>query len=334
MNLFKKVLKKSFISFEYKINDLLFRTGLKAVKPRLGCTILVYHGVKKSKLPFINDRFVSYDRLHEDFLHLKNYYNIISLKDYLYGEYDKLKSNVVISFDDGYLNNYKYVLPLSKSLNIPIAFCITALPSVGGKILWTDYLDLFIHIYKKPISIQGQTFFPTSKFIFRRQKFENIKGIDLKQFAMNEDAKFIDVMLHKMQNVLPLKELEKYKELWELMAYEDIKSLKEENLITVVSHGLYHHNHLTIKNDESLFAMQESKKYLENILNCEIGIWSYPFGKVSSETICNAKKSGYLFQLTSEGNEAMGKQVFPRFTTHPYISSFNQMEAIYNEKYR
>ncbi len=87
--------------------------------------IIMYHEVKPYKLG--KDVISPYD-FESDLKYLqKHQYNTITMTQlihYIYG-YGALPDNpIILSFDDGYLNNYRYVLPLLKKYNMKIVFSI------------------------------------------------------------------------------------------------------------------------------------------------------------------------------------------------------------------
>ena len=87
--------------------------------------IIMYHEVKSFKL---GKDVISPYEFESDLKYLsKNNYTTITMTqliNYVYNNKDLPKNPIILSFDDGYLNNYVYVLPLLKKYNAKIVFSI------------------------------------------------------------------------------------------------------------------------------------------------------------------------------------------------------------------
>jgi peptidoglycan/xylan/chitin deacetylase (PgdA/CDA1 family) len=93
--------------------------------------ILLYHGIGKPQRPLTLSN-VEKSNFFQQMAYLKKQYNVISVND-LYRDMETKsvkKKTVVITFDDGYLDNYIYAFPILKKYNIPATiFCSTFLES-------------------------------------------------------------------------------------------------------------------------------------------------------------------------------------------------------------
>ena len=89
--------------------------------------ILMYHGISLSKNNPFNSRHTYIKDFEKQLIYLKKHTNIVSIKDYFKENFHPTKINVAITFDDGYLNNFKYALPLLEKYKIPASFYCTCL---------------------------------------------------------------------------------------------------------------------------------------------------------------------------------------------------------------
>ena len=104
----KEVIKKAlFKSKLYRINALADR-----------CYILMYHMVPQSPTGFYPE--MSKDDFQVHIEHLSANYNIISLTEYVkrVRENKSLKGCVVITFDDGFKDNYTNAYPILKKYDV------------------------------------------------------------------------------------------------------------------------------------------------------------------------------------------------------------------------
>ena len=121
----KNIIKKTFIFDIYKHIVFWYRhlqmfIGNKGI-------ILLYHRINDA----IDDPLllsVSKENFYRQMVFLKKNYNIINLETLVYKIKDgeNIRKNVVITFDDGYVDNLYNALPILKELNIPATIFITA----------------------------------------------------------------------------------------------------------------------------------------------------------------------------------------------------------------
>lgn len=87
--------------------------------------IIMYHEIKTFKL---GKDVISPYEFESDLKYLKNNnYNTITMEDlinYVYNSKSLPEKPIILSFDDGYLNNYKYALPLLKKYEMKIVFSV------------------------------------------------------------------------------------------------------------------------------------------------------------------------------------------------------------------
>jgi peptidoglycan/xylan/chitin deacetylase (PgdA/CDA1 family) len=111
-----------FIAFNYQNTPVQSGT---VDKDAIYLPIIMYHEIKTSKLG--KDAISPYE-FESDLNYLQeNNYTAITMTeliDYVYHDTPLPEKPIILSFDDGYLNNYVYVLPLLKQYHIKIVFSI------------------------------------------------------------------------------------------------------------------------------------------------------------------------------------------------------------------
>src|SRR5258706_10165233 len=107
----------------------------------------------------------------------KKYFDIISLDDFYHQRFHNDRFNICLTFDDGFANNYKYVLPLLEQYGAPAAFFITGIRDAGYDILWNDVLCA---AYK----------YGPGKIIFRKEEFS--KANDKKYMSFSTGQRLAD----------------------------------------------------------------------------------------------------------------------------------------------
>ena len=103
----------------------IFQINVISSEHQIILPIIMYHEVKTFGLG--KDVITPYE-LESDLKYLKeNNYTTITMAqliDYVYNSTELPQKPIILSFDDGYLNNYIYVLPLLKKYDMKIVFSV------------------------------------------------------------------------------------------------------------------------------------------------------------------------------------------------------------------
>jgi len=144
--------------------------SLKKLKQSLNSnnlSIYLFHGVIKKKIKKNSVR--NYNSKHIDIIKFEQYVKflsingqVITLND-IHNKNQKFKNKYVITFDDGFYNNYKYAFPVLKKYKIPHIIYLTTNYVDKNLISWIDRIDIAIdsckqkniysNIYKKKFKL-------------------------------------------------------------------------------------------------------------------------------------------------------------------------------------
>ena len=287
-----------------------------------GSRIVVYHGVcHKDPLRF-NTIFITAKTLELQLQLYKKYFHIVSLDDCYQQRFDPERFNLCLSFDDGFANNHKYVLPLLNKYDIPATFFITAIRHAGYDVLWNDVLNIAFR-------------YGPANFVFGQEEFSRQK--DRGYVSSLTGKRFADMLrstgFEQKAEMLRLLDFVKQKadpDYWRQMTDEEIRNLSASKWVTIGSHGYYHNDLAKIPVASAKDEMIKSKQWLENITGKEIKSLAFPYGSYSKELVEEAKKIGYSQLLATEhllpghANNELLKQ---RLTINPFISNINQLHA-------
>jgi peptidoglycan/xylan/chitin deacetylase (PgdA/CDA1 family) len=287
-----------------------------------GARILVYHGICREDHLQFNTLFIRLQAFESQLRLYKKYFNLVSLDDFYQHRLNKEKFNICLTFDDGFANNFRYVLPLLDQYQVPATFFITGIRNAGYDILWNDVLCI---AYK----------YGPAKFIFRNEQF--VKGRDQKYFSASSGKRLVDILrltgFEEKEEMIRLLGLFKNKapnDFWLQMTEEEIKALSASKWTTIGSHSYYHNDLARISIASVKEEIRRSKQYLENITGKEVKALAFPYGSYTREVADEAKDTGYSQVLATEflfPEDAKDTTLKERFTINPFISNINQLHA-------
>ena len=292
--------------------------------------MLIYHGIDQKGSTKFNSRFISQDYFDKQLAYFKAHFNVITLEEYYNREFDHNRLNLCLTFDDGYLNNLKYALPVLEKHQIPAAFYITTIRNKDYDHLWADYLDMAAFTSNSAVDVNGERFVKGA----HGEYYSSETGISMKITCKNKNFKWKDACMRAMSP--SFKENHHLDDYWKLMDEKDIQKLDESDLVTIGSHGQLHDCLGVIELPDACADIQNSKDYLESVTGHKIDSIAFPDGSYTREVVdfCDSiglEKQlavGYLFN-----EDHADKRLVERFGINPYISWHNQMNCILKHKY-
>lgn len=325
-----KILVKLQNRFKRLTRDTGWHLGLNHsfYKKARGARILVYHGICQHDPLSFNTLFVTLKAFESQLRLYKKYFNIVSLDDFCQQRFSSDRFTVCLTFDDGFANNYKYVLPLLEQYEVPATFFITGIRQAGYDILWNDVLCI---AYK----------YGPLKLLFRNEEF--VKGRD-KKYISSSGKRLVDILRStefsdksEMIELLGSLRHKAQNDYWLQMTKEEIKMLSRSKWVTVGSHSYYHNDlakisMLSVKDD-----LARSKQFLENITGKEIKAMAFPYGSYTREVVASARDAGYSQLLATDflfPEDKEDRILRERFTINPFISNINQLHANITGNYK
>lgn len=201
----------------------------------------------------------------------------------------------VITFDDGYEDNYTYAYPILKKLNIPFVIYVSAGLVNDHEPIWNYPLIIERIVKKNDELIIGGKKYVCQTLEQKNDTFLKLKGLlfTLSYAQLQEEFKRLFAE-YLTDDVFPQNTL----------TWEQIEELSNDPLCTIGSHTMSHCR-LTITDNKSLqYELGESKAILEQHIGKPIEHLSYPYGwktDVSAEAIAFAQQIGYKTALRSFG---------------------------------
>jgi peptidoglycan/xylan/chitin deacetylase (PgdA/CDA1 family) len=335
MNIATKIYTKLRLNWGYAYNDIRSFMGVndQQFKKMRGARILVYHGVCRTDHTRFNSIFLRVKTFESHLKFFKKYFNVVSLDELYNGSLSDDHFNICITFDDGFANNHKYVLPLIHQYDVPAAFFITGIRQLGRDILWNDYLAI--------AQKYGPHQFEFIDDVFHKNKYgqyiSRYNGRYLKELLRERGIDDKDELIRCLDPLVNFRSKINDTEYWLQLTEVEIKQLSSSPLVTIGCHGYYHNDLSKIPITDAAEEMKRSKLFLENITGKQINAIAFPYGAYTGEVVREAKSCGFTKLLAADflfPEDHSDRSMRQRFTVNPYLSVNNQMTAIINGKYK
>ncbi len=299
------------------------------LRNRDGALIFVFHGLSDRVDLSINSRFIS-KTYFEHFLQAIRHYNLLSLADFYDVTSHKKGLNLTLTFDDGYLNNYHYAVPLLEKYEIPATFFITPIAPWQNH-LWPDFIDLAVHG-----SSLGEVICRGKVFKKNRDGEYVHKGLTLKATLKQCTFEEIDQVQDQFKPDWQAFLSDENADYWKLMQPDHLKYLSDHPLFEIGAHGLTHASLIHLPQGEAEFEIRKSKERLEEICGVPMRSFAFPFGDYHTSLIDYCRSLGFdrILLVDDNGGDAMlGRDVRKRFVSNPHIPLGDQISCLLKGSY-
>jgi peptidoglycan/xylan/chitin deacetylase (PgdA/CDA1 family) len=259
--------------------------------------ILIYHRVNDQKDQFFPATPTNvFSRQME---YLAHNFNICSLENAI----DMMRNKdipdnaVVVTFDDGYKDNYTTAFPILKSYSIPATIFLTTNAIDSERVLWHD--RVFSAFRETRVSLLEEFGDPLIRHPLRTLEEKLYAQQDVLKFLWSlsdhERLFWIDRLMERLR-VLDQKSVP------DLMLTWDEVRIMYQNGLSFGSHTVTHPILSRLSMDNIRSEIYESKKSMEVNLQTSIKTFAYPNGKQDNyNTITKqiVKEAGYICALTT-----------------------------------
>ncbi|MFY0631403.1 MAG: polysaccharide deacetylase family protein [Flavobacteriaceae bacterium] len=247
--------------------------------------IVYYHIISDSNPEhYFSNKALSIKNFRNHIRFFKQNYDIITLDEALHlsSHNETLKNKLVITFDDGFKENYSIIAPILDEEKISATFFIISSCIDNADLMWRNKILLF-EKYKKgniakiidDISRDFKLKKPTKKQDILQWSFE--------AWPMDIKEKIVNKLWHE---IMPY-QLEEY--LQETNPYCSAKEIKE---LSDAGFGIGSHSHThpifsRLNYKDFSYEISKSTDILTSIIEKEISSFSYPFGVRSNAELEN-----------------------------------------------
>ena len=338
------------------LSQTLYRTGfigLWKALTRDRVSILTIHsvldqGIERPWWPLRS--YLPAERLRENLAFLKSRRTFVSLEHavrILRGDASPEPNATVITFDDGYLNNFTDALPILEELEIPATFFVVSGYVETGRPYWFDRVD-----YALQKNVTGPATLPLpggdisvasgSRDDLKRamhEVFERVKMHGDREQVLEEVA---DEIIGPVEAIAGRSLLDDYgpQSPCAIVDEDTMRVSARSPLVTIGSHTHSHVRLPLLEREEAMTELRHSARVLERMSDADVRLFCYPNGTFDQTAAEWVESAGYLAATTSvEGQNTRGANVMQlrRINWSPTASAvelFALATGVYRDVFR
>lgn len=258
--------------------------------------VLFYHRINEKPVD-LHHLCVSTGNFEQHMRYVKRNYPILRFED---DWMDIAQDSVVITFDDGYLDNYENAVPVLNALEIPATFFISSSCLDGNREFWWDELETILLSSK---DIPGRFYLEDERY-----------GCEWNTGSYEERKNCYWAIRSMMLQLTDRRRREAWMEqLWKwsgiprwsregnaAITKEICRKMAKFPNITIGCHTVSHPGLSRLTQEEQRREITGAKAELESLLRKEIVVMSYPHGMYDARTVQICKGAGLVKSATTK----------------------------------
>jgi peptidoglycan/xylan/chitin deacetylase (PgdA/CDA1 family) len=295
----------TFEMLKFWVKKVLVETGAVRLVSTLagkGIAILMYHSVvddpgKQGEI--LGGIAHSTSVFQQQMELLARDFHPVSLEEaflFAQGGVDVARRSVVVTFDDGYADNYHIAMPVLNKVGVSATFYITVDCVEKKRLPWPSRLRyaLFTTGKSEWLDAGGQSW-PLHDQVLRSKAFDRACE-HCSTLAGEEQDQFVASTESQLQSTL--------KQGPSMMTWDEVRGTVKQGHI-VGSHSMSHPNMAHINEDALQREMTDSKQILERELGIPVPHFSYPCPALqphwTERTVMVSQQAGYKTAVTTNG---------------------------------
>ncbi len=302
--------------------------------------IVMYHYIrdlKHSRYPEIKGLDAALFRRQIEYL--KTNFQIVTMEEVIaacFGEMDLPEKAMLLTFDDGYIDNYTFAFPILEEFGLQGSFFIPGKTFASHQLLdvnkihfilaVADIRNLVMDLKREMEYYRGQEYdYPPTEELFQKygiaNRFDGREVIFVKRMLQT-------VLPERLRNMISSKLFAKYAGVTEeQLAYE--LYMTEEQIRTMKRHGMFvgvhGYDHYWLGNlppEQMKKDISLALDTLDEFIDRRCWVMNYPYGSYNQEVVQYIKSQGACVGLTTEAGVAqIGKDealLLPRFDCNDF----------------
>jgi len=269
---------------------------------------IAYHGVIRNTDELKTSITVSESEFRQHMAFLKNNFECISIEEALVEDNRaRHRPAVVVTFDDGYANNFEVARPILNEFQIPAIIYITTRHVFQRELFWWDIIAIAAKRSDvKSVDLRGLAnslgYYNLDGSTHQSQKAVMQICDDVKKADPQAGKELIESIVTRFRVSAGAREFQIETENNEVtpLTPEQISLLASEPLITIGSHSHCHSLLHRVPLDQAQESILTSKRALERITNTTVEHFSYPNGYFSESLTMLLRESGFRSAVTAQ----------------------------------
>jgi len=250
-------------------------------------TIVTFHRVGGAGYPDMEfslpNLFISQENFEGVIEFLRRRFTPISFRDFLHAAENQGKmprNPIVVTFDDGYEDNYTHAFPVLREVRVPATFFLTSSFIDSEKTFWWDRMFCALKQMKAAEKYNGEAI-PSF-----------ISGL------WDASQEEIEQALVRLENSADVN-IEECSAKNRMLSWDQIREMKDSGM-TFGSHSRTHVNLNRVAEPRLMEELLLSKREIERNLGEEVLFFAYPGGSLSEGVHNSVVESGYRCACSTE----------------------------------
>lgn len=264
---------------------IIYYSGIEWVVSRLvgskKVTIIMFHSVNNNRYVPAKTNFSITPSAFDEKMKFFSRYNIISMDDLIryfdVGE-DPPKNSMVLTFDDGYQDNYSNAFNILKKYNIPAIVYLTTDYIDGGGWLPLNTIYYLLTVTGGKELIINKPEINVNMTLKSRSDRENAKHLIAKIYKQADIAARMTILEAVAEALTGGDGIPETPDDLNMLSWKEINEMHSSGLIQFGSHTCSHQILSRSSSEKVTNELSESKARIEEILNTPVPHFCYPNG--------------------------------------------------------
>jgi len=266
--------------------------------------VVMYHGVTLNAYNPPVWTHLPVDKFRQQLGFLKRHYSIVSLEqvlDALDGKIVLPPNAALITFDDGYKNNFDVAFPVLQEMQIPATIFLTVDRIGSDNPLWVD--EIYILLHTKDGNENNLPFInEIASDLFRSGRTWDAYCVTVEALKLSgEYAR--ENYLQKLRQVAGSDDVSRYEDFC-LLGWDEVFSMRDSGLVSFGVHTATHRILTDLAREEWEQEIHEPRRKLEKLLGTPVRSFCFPNGRPGidfhDDHILYMKECGYSCSFTTK----------------------------------
>lgn len=212
------------------------------------------------------------------------------------------KKGIVITFDDGYKDNFRYAYPILKKYHVPATIFLTTGHINTDKLFWWDKVSYIIQHTSVEESILDEMGVLSLQSKIDKLNIRSIIIEKMKELPQEKKEHLIDKLISISGVDIPSGLGEGL-----ILTWNEIREMNN-NGINFGAHTVNHPCLVNLPLEQAKWEIIQSKKDIEGELGKEVRAFSYPNGDLSLELVEFVKESGFACAVSVLPNKLISSK--------------------------